>query len=467
MVLGVVGVETRHPLILHITLEAYDMVHVVSQGRVLATCTVFLYVAVTLRPGDALGGNATLNVINFGAKGDGLADDARAFLLAWDAACRYNKSSPAPSLLIPEGHSFLVSPLLFRGPCSPSRINFQIYGTVMAPTDKAAWKDCAVDSWIVFQGVSNLVVSGSGALNARGSLWWDINGTNPADYSTRCTMPKALEFIGVTNLQLSGLLHRDSPRAHIRLEDTTNATLSNLTIYAPGNSPNTDGIVLSQSKHVDIFDCVIKTGDDCIAIKAGTSFVNITGVVCGPGHGISIGGLGFGDNETVADVSVTNSIMVGASNGARIKTWPNGAGYVRRVIFEDIFIINSSNPIIINQHYCDSKKANCTSMQYEGESGVAISNVTFRRIIGTAPGDPSITLDCSAKVGCRDILIEDVDIFPETLWGKTSAICSYATGVIFLFTGFEERSSSRRHVFGYGLHQCEAPSRRLFEATRL
>lgn len=26
-------------------------------------------------------------------------------------------------------------------------------------------------------------------------------------------------------------------------------------------------------------------GDDCVAISGGSSYVNITGVMCGPGHG--------------------------------------------------------------------------------------------------------------------------------------------------------------------------------------
>ena len=32
----------------------------------------------------------------------------------------------------------------------------------------------------------------------------------------------------------------------------------------------------------------IKLGDDCIAIKGGTSNVNISEIVCGPGHGIRL-----------------------------------------------------------------------------------------------------------------------------------------------------------------------------------
>jgi len=29
-------------------------------------------------------------------------------------------------------------------------------------------------------------------------------------------------------------------------------------------------------------------GDDCIAISGGSSYVNVTGIACGPGHGIRL-----------------------------------------------------------------------------------------------------------------------------------------------------------------------------------
>ena len=33
---------------------------------------------------------------------------------------------------------------------------------------------------------------------------------------------------------------------------------------------------------------IIDLGDDCIAIKGGSSFINITDIECGPGHGIRL-----------------------------------------------------------------------------------------------------------------------------------------------------------------------------------
>ena len=98
-------------------------------------------------------------------------------------------------------------------------------------------------------------------------------------------------------------------------------------------------------------DFVIIIGDDCIAINSGTANIRISGVDCGPGHGIrltsykillrimfikifillnhvtlknySIGSLGKdGEIASVEDVCVQNCNFRGTMNGARIKTWP-------------------------------------------------------------------------------------------------------------------------------------------------
>jgi polygalacturonase len=59
-----------------------------------------------------------------------------------------------------------------------------------------------------------------------------------------------------------------------------------------------------------------------VSIQTGCSNVYIHNVNCGPGHGISIGGLGKANtkacvsNVTVRDVTMTNTLT-----GVRIKTW--------------------------------------------------------------------------------------------------------------------------------------------------
>jgi len=71
---------------------------------------------------------------------------------------------------------------------------------------------------------------------------------------------QALSLDGCKGLQLTGLTHKDSPQAHIKVSNCDNSVISNLHINAPGDSPNTDGIDISSSTQVQIHDSVIATG---------------------------------------------------------------------------------------------------------------------------------------------------------------------------------------------------------------
>lgn len=192
---------------------------------------------------------------------------------------------------------------------------------------------------------------------------------------------------------------------HVHFEKLRSAIITNITIDAPGESPNTDGIHLSGSRDVVVDHCQIGTGDDCISIVDGCSYLNISNIICGPGHGVSIGSLGkHGANDDVENVVVSDVHFISSTNGARIKTWQGGKGYARNILFQRIRTENSYNPVIIDQFYCD--KENCT----EHESAVQVSNITFRDIHGTSQGRYAVKLDCSATVPCTGIVLEDINI---------------------------------------------------------
>lgn len=105
------------------------------------------------------------NVVSFGAKPDGRADSTKAFLGAWQAACR---SSTTVTITIPKG-SFLLKPVEFRGPCR-SRITFQIDGTIVAPN--SGYRGLGNSGyWILFVQVNRIAING-GTLDARGASFW-------------------------------------------------------------------------------------------------------------------------------------------------------------------------------------------------------------------------------------------------------------------------------------------------------
>ncbi|GFP88991.1 probable polygalacturonase at3g15720, partial [Phtheirospermum japonicum] len=333
----------------------------------------------------------------------------QAFKLAWKAACREAYSDNA-KVTVPFGKTFLVSPIVFQGPCSCYNITFEILGSIVAPP-KEAWKIKNVAGWLRFQGVDRLAVigNGQGIIDGQGATWWD----------------DALLFSHCNHLQVNGLKHINSQKFHVSLSNCDNSVISRLHMIAPSKSPNTDGIDIGDSTNVSITNCTMETGDDCIAIKPGSSNVAISEIACGPGHGISIGSLGAGGTrDQVEGISVSNCTFNRTQNGIRIKTWQGGSGFVRNIKFMQINFTATDNPVVIDQFYCPhSICANQTS-------AVKVSNVTFQGLRGTSPSKiTAVNLRCSDTVPCTHIVLDDLHILSTDAQEPTMSYCNNAYGI--------------------------------------
>ncbi|KAG7536397.1 Glycoside hydrolase family 28, partial [Arabidopsis suecica] len=336
------------------------------------------------------------DVLKFGAKGNGITDDSKAFVNAWKAMCGSGGNSK--TFLIPSNKTFLLQPLMFQGPCKSPSVQVKFNGKIVAPINKAAWSENKLFRWVSFKEIIGLTVTGSGTIHGRGSSFWKVK--NIYIYKR-----DQLHFQSCNDLKISGITSFNSPKNHISISECKRVKITKIKLVAPHDSPNTDGIDISRSSDVDIYDTIIGTGDDCVAINNGSMNINITRMNCGPGHGISVGSLGRdGEESIVENVQVTNCTFFRTDNGARIKTWPNGKGYAKNILFQGLTFRETKNPIIIDQNYVDKGRLDVE------ESAVAISNVTFTDIRGTSQVDEIIKIDCSKVTYCKDIVLDKIDI---------------------------------------------------------
>ncbi|KAJ4977700.1 hypothetical protein NE237_008480 [Protea cynaroides] len=352
-----------------------------------------------LQQPDQVGSPATsvkmVNVDDYEAKGDGI-DDTEAFKKAWKAAC--SSSSPAV-LVVPHYKNYLLKPITFSGPCRFD-LTLMVYGTIEASDDRAHYKRDR-RHWLVFENIQNLIVEGGGTINGNGNIWWQN--------SCKINKKLALTFLECKNLLVRNLNIKNSQQMHVAFQNCVNVQAFNLMITAPGNSPNTDGIHVTGTKNILIMTCVIKTGDDCISIVSGSSKVQASDITCGPGHGISIGSLGAGNQEAhVSDVMVDRARLSGTTNGVRIKTWQGGSGSANNIIFQNIIMYNVKNPIIIDQNYCDQDEP-CK----EQKSAVQVKQVMYKNIKGTSASEVAMKFDCSKNIPCLGILLQDINLVRE------------------------------------------------------
>ncbi|RZC51107.1 hypothetical protein C5167_019532 [Papaver somniferum] len=356
-------------------------------------------------------GNSNLNVMNFGAVGNGIVDDSKAFLNAWTQMCN-GTTGHMTTLIVPQGRTFLLSPTIFNGPCRVTYPVVQVDGKIIAPV-KGAWNG-KPDRWISFTNVYRLTIKGSGQIDGQGSTWWD----RPDEMR-----PTALTLGYCMGCLLRGLTHLNSPRNHISIFGCRELVVSHVNIIAPENSYNTDGIDISRSKGIRVQDSFIGTGDDCVALGDGSKYINITNVHCGPGHGVSIGSLGAnGSEQRVEHVHVRNVHFNGTMNGARIKTWEGGKGYAKRISFDGITLENVYNPVIIDQHYFNKRSSQ--------RSAVQISDVVFRGIRGTSTNAVVINLNCSEVIPCTNIVLDNIGIRSTKRGAMASSYCAHVHGAV-------------------------------------
>ncbi|KAK3408281.1 hypothetical protein EUGRSUZ_J00557 [Eucalyptus grandis] len=363
-----------------------------------------------------------VNVNDYGAKGDG-SDDTEAFTKAWEAAC----SAQRAVLVVPQNKTYGLTPITFSGPCG-SDLTVKIYGTIEASSDQSAYeKDPTL--WLKFENLTKLSVAGGGYINGNGETWWQKSCKRKPKPPCKHA-PTALTFQECKYLRVADLTITNAQQMHLVFKKCVNVSAVNLQITAPKESPNTDGIHVTDTQNITIDHCAIGTGDDCISIVSGSSNVQATDIACGPGHGISIGSLGAHMSaDYVSNVVINNSRLSGTTNGVRIKTWQGGSGYASNIRFENLAMDNVTNPIIIDQNYCDQEKP-CPPQA----AAVQVRNVTYTNIRGTSASEEAIKFDCSRNHPCEDIFLQDINLRSESSVKSTEASCLYVrptqTGIV-------------------------------------
>ncbi|KAL9173491.1 hypothetical protein ABFS82_03G118300 [Erythranthe guttata] len=364
------------------------------------------------------GNKVTVNVDEFGAVGDGVSDDTQAFVNAWKQVCTSKNSV----FLVPEGRVYLVNATRFKGPCA-EKLVIQIDGTIVAPDDPKKWDTKNPRIWLDFYNLTKVYFQGDGIIDGSGSNWWAAsckkNKANPCKGA-----PTALTIDASSAVRVKGITIRNSQQMHFVISRCESVRVSGVEVSSPGDSPNTDGIHITGSTNVVLENCNIGTGDDCISIVNGSSNIKMKNINCGPGHGISIGSLGKNNSTGIVEkVVVDKAFLHDTTNGLRIKTWQGGSGYVRSIRYQNVRMDNVSNPIIIDQFYCDSP----TTCQNQ-TSAVEISQIVYRDISGTSRTKEAMKFACSDSVPCTKILLNNINLQRKN--GTVETFCNSASGSV-------------------------------------
>jgi polygalacturonase len=229
-------------------------------------------------------------------------------------------------------------------------------GIVIATEDR---KGCRSLIWD--KRAHNAGVMGEGTIDGRGGSkllvggkesnesWWDL--AEDARDSGHQQVPRLIDTDHADNFTVYKITLRNSPNVHLSFHHGNGMTVWGVRIDTPHDARNADGIDPSSSRNITITQSYIRSGDDNVAIKAGsgaTRNVSVTHNHFYWGHGMSIGSE---TNGGVSSVLVEDLSEDGPDNGIRIKSNPSRGGLVKGVTYNDVCIRKSKAPILLETAY--------------------------------------------------------------------------------------------------------------------
>jgi len=239
--------------------------------------------------------------------------------------------------------------------------------------------------------VAHAGVMGDGLIDGRGPStltgqkvsWWDLaQEAKVKNENQNC--PRILVLSHADDFTLYRIHMKDSPNFHVAYTGGNGFTAWGVVIDTGKAGRNTDGIDPGNATNVTITHCFIRAGDDNVAIKAGTpgptKNITISHNHFYYGHGVSIGSETDGGANAIR---VTDLSIDGADNGIRIKSNSSRGGLVHDVVYEDVCIKDTTNPIYMDSNY-----------SYRGDATDKLpvfQDITLRNVRIIGPG--KITLD--------------------------------------------------------------------------
>jgi polygalacturonase len=207
--------------------------------------------------------------------------------------------------------------------------------------------------------VQDTGIMGMGSIDGRGGAkllgqnvtWWDLaHEAKVTDKSQ--SVPWLMVLRKANNFTLYQITLRNSPGYHVAFNDIDGFTAWGVKIMTPKTARNTDGIDPGTSRNVTIAYSYIHTGDDNVAIKSGkiggASNISVLHNHFYTGHGMSIGS---GTNGGVDHMLVDDLTIDGADNGLRIKSDRSRGGLVHDILYRDVCIRNTTNPLVFTPLY--------------------------------------------------------------------------------------------------------------------
>lgn len=274
------------------------------------------------------------SILQYGASPDGRALSTKAIQSAIDDVFK----AGGGVVNVPAG-TFLTGRIELKSRVS---LNLEVGSTLLGSTsisdygsNTGASRTGGANPWhlIFAANAEDVAITGSGRIDGQGSAFWESSGKVPlgadeqwADFASRYLAPKKtgrpspmLEFVNCPGLRVDGVHIANAPGWTMRVVNSDDVKIHNISIKNPVVGPNTDGIDITGCQNVLVSDCTIDTGDDAICLKSENPY--------GP------------EPRLIKNVVVTNCVLTTCCNGFKLGT--SSEGGFENITFSDSKIVNA------------------------------------------------------------------------------------------------------------------------------
>ena len=290
----------------------------------------------------------TLNVLDFGAKGDGVTKDTAAIQKALDA-CGDNGGG---TVLVPEG-IFLTGSLMLR---ANTTLQLASRSDLLGSPDIADYPMETVRWEGEFREGHRALLCATNAANITISGGAIFGPPLPLGKLRNPRGPLLIELTGCTNTVLENFTTQYQQLWSIHVLFCKDLTASNLTIRTV--NANGDGIDVDSCDGVLIDRCDINTGDDAISLKSGRGLAaqnlsrptqNVVIRNCRLQSSI-FAALGFGTEISggIRNVKIQDCVLSGRQNAIFIKSREGRGGYMEDISGENLVVLKSPTFVCID-----------------------------------------------------------------------------------------------------------------------
>ena len=389
----------------------------------------FLWVVCLLLVASVAMAQQVYNVCQYGAVGNGKADDATAIQKAIDLC----SAEGGGQVLLPANHTFLAGPIQLK---SNVNLHIEANATLLANPDESIYHLSAFGAnegegmmWLYAYDAENISITGVGTIGGNGVAFMGAELEDSYELKPVTTFdprPHVLTLTGVRNLIVRDVTIRDGAYWTLHLVGCDGAVIDGINLLNNLKIRNGDGIDVDHSRNVRIANCHITSGDDCICLKnrretekygSCHDIVVTNCVMTSRSCAIKIGSENM---DSIYNVLFDNCIIKASNRGLGIQNRDEGT--VTDVVFSNILLDcrlwsdvwwGKAEPIYVTSYpraNGNHKDANWRfpKGQVEGRCG-QVERIFFHNIIATSENGCFIGGDTSDKV--RNIHLSNVTLY--------------------------------------------------------